>query len=189
MLMLSLLALAAAAPAPLAPVPCVVMNAERMPANRRASALDSLTFTAGKAEVKVCYGRPALKGRAMIGADAVPYGKLWRTGANEPTMLHTNAPVSVAGVTLPPGSYSLYTVPGEKEWEIVLNRSTSQWGHESAYTPEVAKQEAGRGKVKAMKTKAPVERLTFTAEPSATKASKLVLEWENSRVEIPVAAK
>jgi hypothetical protein len=104
-------------------------------------------------------------------------------------MLHTTVPITVAGVALAPGSYSLYTVPGPREWEVVLNRSVSQWGHESAYTDDVKKQEVGRGKAGAGATKAPVESLTFTASPSADKAKAMVLEWETTRVEIPIAAK
>ena len=189
MLMLAALLLAPPAVPAVAAAPCVVMMAERMPLAKRTSPLDSLSFTVGKAEGKLCYSRPALRGRKMIGGDAVPYGKLWRTGANEPTMIHTTVPITVAGVALAPGSYSLYTVPGAKDWEVVLNRSVSQWGHESAYTDDVKKQEVGRGKAGAGTTKAPVESLTFTASPSPDKAKAMVLEWETTRVEIPIAAK
>ncbi len=65
---------------------CVVME---MPANRRLSPLDSLTFTVGGSPVKLCYGRPSARGRTMIGGRDVAYGRLWRTGANEPTMIHS----------------------------------------------------------------------------------------------------
>jgi Protein of unknown function (DUF2911) len=181
--------LALAAPSAAAPAPCVTMMTEKMPLARRQSPLDSLMFTVGKSEVKLCYGRPSLRGRKMIGGEAVPYGKLWRTGANEPTMIHTTGPITVAGVALAPGSYSLYTIPGEKSFEVILNRSISQWGHESAYTDEVKKQEVGHGKAEAMAIAAPVERLTFTAVPNPAKAKMLVLEWDTAHVEIPVSAK
>jgi hypothetical protein len=104
-------------------------------------------------------------------------------------MIHTTGPITVAGVALAPGSYSLYSIPGQKEFEIILNRSITQWGHESAYTDDVKKQEVGHGKAPATVTKAPVERLTFTAAPSPDKAKTLVLEWDSAHVEIPVAAK
>jgi len=181
--------LALTTPSAAAPAPCITMNTEKLPLATRQSPLDSLSFTVGKAEVKVCYGRPSLRGRKMIGGEAVPYGKLWRTGSNEPTMIHTTGPITVAGVALAPGSYSLYTIPGPKEFEVILNRSISQWGHESTYTDEVKKQEVGHGKAPATATKAPVERLTLTAAPSADKAKALVLEWDGTHVEIPVAAK
>ena len=181
--------LALAIPGAAAPAPCVTMMTERMPLAKRQSPLDSLSFTVGKSEVKLCYSRPSLRGRKMIGGESVPYGKLWRTGSNEPTMIHTTGPIAVAGVALAPGSYSLYTIPGEKEFEIILNRSISQRGHENEYTDEVKQQEVGHGKAGASKTKAPVEKLTFTAAPSPDKAKTLVLEWDSAHVEIPVSAK
>ena len=124
----------------------------------------------------------------MLGGEAVPYGKLWRTGANEPTIFSTPIPLSIAGVEVKPGVYSLYTVPGSREWEIIVNRSTEQWGEESRYTPEVKAQEVGRGKVKSETTKTPVETFTISAEPNGKKATALVLEWEKTRVRIPVRA-
>lgn len=184
MLVLALAALTAAAPTPLpAPAPsgCIIMNAEGLPLARRSSPLDSISFKVGASDVKVCYSRPSLRGRTVFGTELVPWGKIWRTGANEPTMIHTTGNITVAGVAVPAGTYSLYTVPGEKEWEVVINRSITQWGHESTYTDAVKAQEVGRGKVKPQATKAAVEKLTFTSEPGA-----LVLEWDHTRVAIPV---
>lgn len=165
---------------------CITMNTEKLPLDKRASPLDSISFKVEKSNVKLCFGRPSLKGRTMIGGEAVPYGKIWRTGSNEPTMIHTDGPLEIAGVKVAAGTYSIYTVPGEKEWEVIVNRSITQWGHESTYTPEVQKQEVGRGKVKAETLKAPVERLTFSAEPNAEKTNHLVLEWQTTRLAIPL---
>ena len=173
--------------APAADTACVVQNPARMPAEGRPSPLDSLTFTLGRHKVKVCYGRPSLRGRHMIGGEAVPYGKLWRTGANEPTIFYAPVKLSVAGISVAPGVYSLYTVPGEKEWEIIVNRSISQWGHESQYTEPVKKQEVGRGKAAAERLQSPVEKFTIRAERAGA-GQALLLEWENTRVRIPVKA-
>jgi hypothetical protein len=122
----------------------------------------------------------------MLGGEAVPFGQIWRTGANEPTMIHTTGPITVAGLKVPPGSYSLYTVPGKTEWEVVVNRSITQWGEESGYTDEVRKQELGRAKVKAETISSPVEQFTIRAEPASGEAKELVLEWEKTRVRIPI---
>lgn len=157
----------------------------RMPMEGRASAYDSTVVHVGGAEVKVCYGRPSARGRTMIGGDAVPYGRLWRTGANEPTILHNPVPVEVAGIPLEPGSYSLYTVPGETEWTVILNRSTSQWGAEGQYTAEVEAQEVGRATVPSERTPDHVETFTLRSE-AAGNGAELVLEWEHTRVRIPV---
>lgn len=185
----SLAALVLAGTAPAHPdTVCVVQNPDRMPAAGRPSPLDSVTVQVGKHPVKVCYGRPSLRGRQMLGSAAIPYGKLWRTGANEPTIFYAPAPLLVAGIKVSPGVYSLYTVPGEKEWEVIVNRSISQWGHENRYTAEVKAQEIGRGKVAAESVAKPVETFTIRGEQGGggAGASALVLEWENTRVKIPI---
>lgn len=166
---------------------CVTMFTDRLPLEKRKSPLDSIAFTVAGDVVKVCYGRPSLRGRAMLGSSHVPYGKVWRTGANEPTMLHTSGPITVAGIAVPAGTYSLYSVPGEREWQIIVNRATSQWGEESGY-PEVEKQELGRGKATSERLAKPVETFTISAAPAEGDASALVLEWERTRVRIPLSA-
>ena len=74
-------------------------------------------------------------------------------GANEPTIFYTPVALQVAGIRVPPGVYSLYTVPGKSEWEVIVNRSITQWGHESRYTDSVKAQEVGRGKAPAQATR------------------------------------
>jgi hypothetical protein len=157
----------------------------KVPLEGRKSPLDSVTFTVANQPVKVCYGRPSARGRKMIGGQ-VPYGKLWRTGANEPTIFFTPVTLYVAGIKVPTGTYSLYTVPGPREWEVIVNRSTSQWGEESNYTKEVKAQELGRAKVKSEELKTPVETFTIKAEPAGNQAATLLVEWEKTRVRIPV---
>ena len=151
----------------------------------RESPLKSHAFRIGKAHAKVCYGSPALGGRTMIGGDAVPYGKLWRTGANEPTTLHLDRVVRVGDLLLGAGSYSIYALPGERDWTVIFNRSTRQWGLESEYTDEVEAQEVGRLSVRARTLEASVENLRFTSEPSATAAVDLLLDWQRTRIRLP----
>jgi hypothetical protein len=162
------------------------MNTAHLPLATRKSPLDSLSFMVGKTNVKVCYGRPSTRGRVIYG-QLVPFGKLWRTGANEPTMIHTTGPITVAGVALAAGSYSLYTVPAQGDWDVILNRSITQWGHESNYTEAVRMQEVGHGSAKTEMLSAPVDTFTIRADPSAAAATALLLEWEKTRVRIPVA--
>jgi hypothetical protein len=123
----------------------------------------------------------------MLGGSNVPYDKLWRTGANEPTMIHTSAPITVAGVAIPAGSYSLYTVPGAKSWTIIVNRSITQWGHESTYTADVKAKEVGTGTVTPETLATPVETFTITSQPGLRGSTDLVLTWEKTKVVIPVA--
>jgi hypothetical protein len=151
----------------------------------RPSPYDSLRVDVGDAVLLVCYGRPSARGRTMLGGDMVPYGNLWRTGANEPTTLHIPFAATIAGIAVTPGSYSLYSVPGATEWTIIVNRATDQWGHEGRYTPEVEAQEVGRGTVTPGSTAAHVETFTISSV-AADGGADLVLEWESTRVAIPV---
>lgn len=186
---LTILALTAPAPhavLPQKPLACITMNTDRLPLATRKSPLDSLSFKVGAAEVKLCYGRPSAGGRTMIGGENVPYGKLWRTGANEPTMIHTTGPIIIAGVAVPAGSYSIYTVPDPKEWQVIVNRSITQWGHESQYTDKVKAQEVGHGTAKASALTSAVETFTIRSEAGAAGAVNLLLDWEKTRVTIPV---
>jgi hypothetical protein len=155
-----------------------------MPLEGRESPYDSATITVGGGQAKVCYGRPSLRGRSMIGGEAVPYDTLWRTGANEATTIHVNVPARIAGIEVEPGSYALYTIPREgAEWTLIVNRSTEQWGIESEYSDEVRAQEVGRAGVRAEETQSPIEQ--FTIRPAD---GGLFMEWQRSRVFVPVEA-
>lgn len=157
---------------------------EGMPLEGRVSPYDSATIAVGDGAAKICYGRPSLRGREMIGGEAVPYGELWRTGANEPTTIHLNVPAQIAGLEVEPGAYSLYTIPeAGREWTLIVNRSTTQWGHESRYTPEVEAQEVGRAQVPVETLEAQVEQLTIRPAERRQGAN---LEWQNTRVFIAI---
>ena len=150
----------------------------------RASPFDSITVAVGSGRAKVCYSRPSLRGRTMLGGEAVPWGQLWRFGANEPTIIHLNTAARIAGAEVEPGSYSLYAIPAEEgEWTLIVNRSTSQWGHEGQYTSEVQAQEVGRYPVSAEATDETVERFTIRPNPDG---SGVIAEWQDSRIHIPI---
>ncbi len=153
----------------------------------RSSPPASVSFEVDGAPVKVCYGRPAARGRKMIGGTHVPFGRLWRTGANEPTTIRTAKPIAVAGIPIEDGKAALYTIPGPESWEIILNRSTSQWGIESEYTPEVARQEIGRAIVPSRAAPDYTERFTIDVDRTSRPVA-LVLRWEQTLVRLPVTA-
>ena len=160
----------------------------RVPLEGRGSPLDSVMFQVDGHEMKICYGRPSARGRTMIGGDLVPFGSVWRTGANEPTIIHATGPVSIAGIAVPAGTHSLYTVPGEGEWRIIVNGATDQWGHERFYTGEVEAQEVARAPVPSSQNPDYVE--TFTIRVARDGSNTTVLfEWENTRVSIPIGAR
>ncbi len=121
----------------------------------------------------------------MIGGSFVPYGQLWRTGANEPTIIHVTAPVAIAGIEVPAGTYSLYTVPGEDEWQIIVNRAIDQWGRENSYTDDVVTQEVARARVPSVRSADHEETFTISAEHDGD-AVYIVMAWETTRVRIDV---
>ena len=175
----------------IAPIPahaqdtsCVVMNEAEHPLDERDSPLDSLSMDIGFVTVKVCYGRPSAAGRTMIGL-FVPYDQVWQVGANEPTTIHTTGDISIAGIRVPAGSYSLYAVPRQEQWEIIINRSTTQWG-ESPYGDDLRVQEVGRVAVPAERSARYVDTLTFTTRPASHGYTFLVLLWERLEVMIPI---
>lgn len=156
-----------------------------MEVDGRVSPYDSTAVAIGDGSAKVCYNRPSMRGREIFGG-LVPYDTLWRTGANEPTTIHLPFPAEIAGMSVEPGSYSLYTVPGEDDWTVIVNRSISQWGIESAYSPDVRSQEVGRAEVEAEEMDEAVELFTIDTEPMGSNGANLLLEWENTRVKIPI---
>lgn len=174
--------------ADLAPLPqepeCVV--SPNMAVEGRTSPLDSASVALAEGMVKVCFGSPAARGRSMLGGEFVPFGELWRMGANEPTMVHTTVPLSVGGIQLVPGSYSLYTIPGEDEWEIFVSASIDHWGLQ--ITPEVREMEVGSATIEPQQLDEHVEAMVFHFEDAGSRSATLVLEWETTRLEIPVTA-
>lgn len=169
-----------------APATSVCYIAEGTPddAKARPSPLRETSFTVGGVEGTLCYGAPSAKGRQIMGA-LVPFGEPWRLGANEPTTVHVTAPTQVGGIELQPGSYSLYAVPGEKEWTFYLNSAYERWG--IPIDEEVRAADIGSFVAPIEATEAPVETLTFRFEAASDGATgELVMEWEGTRVRIPV---
>lgn len=96
----------------------------KMPA---ASSTQTLTQDFGLSQIKLSYSRPNVKGRGIFG-DLIPYGQVWRTGANSPTKITFAEEITFEGKPVPAGEYALYTIPGEKEWTIILSKNTKLWG-------------------------------------------------------------
>jgi hypothetical protein len=149
----------------------------------RASLLDSAVARLGDAELKVCYSRPSARGRVIMGG-LVPYGEPWRLGANEATTLHVPVAVRLGDVTLQPGVYSLYAIPGAKTWQIVVNSSATRWG--IPIGADVRAHDVGTVTATGERTDAPVETLTMRLELAGEGAVALVIEWERTRVRLPI---
>ncbi|MEZ4828770.1 MAG: DUF2911 domain-containing protein [Bacteroidia bacterium] len=135
-----------------------------------------------KAIVKVTYSRPAKNGRVVFG-QLVPYGKVWRTGANEATEIKVYQTVYLGDKKLKPGVYSLFTIPGENEWEIILSKDIDYWG---AYSYE-QEHDVFRVKVPAGKTDQAVENFTIQFKLIGTGKAAMVMVWDQTMVEVPVS--
>jgi hypothetical protein len=125
--------------------------------------------------ITINYSAPSKRGRAIMGA-LVPYGQVWRTGANAATKLTTTTEVMLGGLHVPAGTYTLFTIPGEKEWTPIVNKQTGQWG-----TNYDEKQDLGRVKMTVTPLKTPVEQFAFEVNDKA-----LALSWENVKASVPV---
>lgn len=162
---------------------CYLARGDMAAAAQRPSPLGETTITLGGAEAKVCYGRPSANGRVVMG-ELVPFGEPWRLGANEATAVHLPFAAEVGGVELEPGSYSLYAVPGASQWEFFINRSFQRWG--IPINDEVTAENVGSFDRPVASTEGPVEQLTFRWDSHGADMGHLILEWENTRVEIPI---
>ncbi len=152
-------------------------------AAERASPLGETLIVLGTVTGKACYGRPSARGRPVAG-NLIPFGQPWRMGANEATVLHLPFPAVVGDLELEPGSYSLYTVAGEEEWNIVANGTAERWG--IPINDDVVAADLGTVTVPSAMTEDMVEQLTFTWEAEGDDRGVLVVEWEHTRVEIPI---
>lgn len=152
----------------------------------RPSILDSTSVTLGAGTVKVCYGRPRKNDRQIMGG-LVPFGEPWRMGANEATVIYMPSAGSIAGVPVQAGSYSLYAIPSEKEWQIVVNSATQRWG--IPINAAVREKDVGSGAVAVESAPTSEDQLRMSLEKRGDKAADLVLHWDVARVRIPVALK
>ena len=168
--------------------------------SRRPSPIGIAKTHIGEAYVKVTYGRPYMRGRQIFGTPTdtvtflVPYGELWRTGANEATELTTTAPLLVAGRRLEAGTYALFTVPGADTWSVRFspqlgldgtarfNEATGQF--EPGYDAE---QDVLRVEVTSARTDEVADQFTIEFERT-TSGTDLVLRWERTEVRLPLAA-
>lgn len=170
-------------PAQAQEVSCYVAQGTMEEASQRPSPLGHTVFSIDDREAMICYGRPSARGRTVMG-ELVPFGQPWRAGANEATAIHLPFAAEMGGVDLEPGSYSIYAVPGEKEWTFFLNSDYERWG--VPIDADLRAAEVGSFTRSAQATDEMVEQLTFRWDAHGQGMGHLVMEWENTRVEIPV---
>jgi Protein of unknown function (DUF2911) len=148
---------------------------------KKASPEVNQTFELGGAQMKVFYCQPSKNGREIFGK-LLPYGEVWRTGANEPTTIETNKDISVQGKTLPAGKYSLWTIPQQNSWTIILNSEVPGWG--VSWGGKAARDAAKD----VLQVEAPVATLPAVQEKLQidVQAAALRIAWDNVEVKVPV---
>jgi hypothetical protein len=145
------------------------------------STTQKMTQDFGIGNIEISYSRPSAKGRKVFG-DVVEFGKLWRTGANAPTRIKLNHDITLGGQNLAIGEYSLFTIPGEKEWEIVINKDPNK-KNVFEYKKE---DDVFRVKVPSARMTDKMETFTIEFANITNTACDLLLKWENTMVAIPL---
>lgn len=149
---------------------------------------NSVTFQDGELRIVVSYNRPYKKGRDIFGA-LVPYGKTWRTGANEATVFDTNQDLFIDGKKLAMGKYSLWTVPGEQQWQVIFNATVPPWGIDVMKNGEAARDGQAAEvivEVPVMISPKEIEQFTITLE-KMNDSMELVLMWDRTVVAVPIS--
>ena len=133
--------------------------------------------------IKTDYSSPRLRGRKMIG-EHDPYGKVWRTGANEATTFVTSADVNVGGAKVAAGNYTIFTIPNPDKWTLIVNKKTGEWGIPYKYESD----EVARVDMKVSNLPAQVENFTIAYDKTATGCT-LRLDWDTTRASVDITAK
>src|ERR1043166_10108268 len=185
----------------------VAIGAQVRPPTPRPSQKMTITQTVGSTDISITYSRPAVKGRTIFadapatmasrakgqetlddqnkrqaGEPIVPYGHVWRAGANEATRFEISSDVTINGQKLAAGKYSLHAIPGKDEWTIIFNSDAGQWGSFS-YDPA---KDVLRVKAKPEMIKDSQELLSFTFDPVTENSAQVNLRWEHVRVPFTV---
>lgn len=151
---------------------------------QRVSPHETVEMTLGGKKISVTYGRPYLKGRKAVGGTLVPYGQVWRTGADEATVLKTEVDLMIGNLSVPAGSYALFTLPSESGWKLIVNKTSDQWG---AFSYKEA-DDLGRVDMNVTRTRKPVEQFTIALTGSGN-AGVLRMEWENTSASVDLKTK
>jgi Protein of unknown function (DUF2911) len=155
----------------------------QMGGSRPSPAASATCDLGGDKTIKTNYSSPRMKGRKIYGG-LVPFGEVWRTGANEATTFVTTADLEVGGKSVPAGSYTIFTVPHSDNWTLIINKKTGEWGIPYKYESDELK----RVDMKVSKLPSPVEDFTISYEKSGG-GCEMRIDWESTRASVDIAAK
>ena len=151
--------------------------------SKRPSPPAKATLDLGGKSITVDYSSPRAKGRKIYG-ELVPFGKVWRTGANEATTFVTTADLTVGGTAVPAGSYTLFTIPEKDKWTLILSKKTGEWGTDY---PGAAN-DLARIDMKASTLPSPVENFTISFDKTAN-GGTMNIDWETTRASVSIVKK
>jgi hypothetical protein len=154
--------------------------AERRTGLQQVSVRDTARATIGSAKLSVDYGRPRARGRTLLG-EVINYDRVWRTGANAATQFTTSAPIALGGLSVPAGTYTLWTVPHVRGVELIVNRQTGQWGTEYGRAHDL-----GTVPMQSDSLGPPVEQFTISIEPRDARHGTLAMAWGTFRWTVPL---
>jgi hypothetical protein len=137
----------------------------------------------GGKTIKTDYSSPRVKGRKIYG-ELVPFGQVWRTGANDATTFAPSVDVMVGGKAVPAGSYTIFTIPNADKWTLIINKKTGEWGIPYKYESD----ELGRVDMKVSKLPAPVENLTIAYDKTPGGCT-MKIDWETTRASVDITGK
>ena len=160
-------------------LPALLFAIAPLAAQQKKSPHETVTATVDGAKITVVYGRPYTKDPKTgeprkIWGGLVPFGKVWRTGADEATLLTTDKALQIGGTTIPAGTYSLFTIPDENGAKLIVNKQTGQWG-----TKYDESQDLARIDLKKNALSKPVDQFTISVEQNDGSGGELKLAWEN----------
>ncbi|MGA2144837.1 MAG: DUF2911 domain-containing protein [Bryobacteraceae bacterium] len=163
----------------LRPLFAVLLGAGWLLAQGYTSPAASTSVTIDGKTIRIDYHAPSMHGRKIFGG-LEAYGRVWRAGANQATAFHTDAELDLGGLKVPQGDYTLFVYLDPKQWKLVVNKQTGQWG--LAYDEA---QDLGRVAMNMSKPLAAVETWKITLSQAGPHAGKLRMEWENTVAEVP----
>ena len=170
----------------LALFPCLILTLTLFASaqgNRPSPAASATCDLGGGKTIKTDYSSPRAKGRKIYGG-LVPFGEVWRTGANDATTFVTSADVKVGGKDVPAGSYTIFTVPNADKWTLIINKKTGEWGIPYKYESD----ELARVDMNVSKLPSPVENFTI-AYDKAGNGCTLRMDWETTRASVDITPK
>ena len=161
----------------------VVVAAQPQNKNSRPSPPATASVDLAGTTVKIDYSAPSMRGRKIFGG-LQPYDHWWRLGANEATALTTSGDLDINGTRVPAGNYTLFAIPSEGTWKLIVSKATGEWG--TLYDPS---KDLARIDMKKNALSSPQEKMSITFEHTSGKSTQMHARWENTDAWVPVNAK